>query len=102
MKKLFAITALSLAMTGSALAQTTSSTNPDQRWSGPLADTFFEDETMTVVRPEADIRTRWGALTVEQQTMAREICDQGAPGGGGGMGLSEAQQQACNYLGEFQ
>ena len=112
MRKILAISALGLLMAGGAYAQTTSSTTPPdnqnmnpaqesvnpQSWNGPIADAFFVDGK---IRPETEFRTNWAALTAEQQATVRLDCDQGAPGGGGGMELSEAAQQACNMIGDM-
>ena len=99
MRKILAISALTLAMAGSALAQTTSSTTHD---AGELerADRrrILRRPTAGTLRPEAEIRTNFAGLTAEQQAAIRLDCEQGAPGGGGEMELSEAAKQACNMI----
>ena len=93
MRKILAISALTLAMAGGALAQTTSSTVVvvPETWNGPVADAFFVDTTAGTLRPEAEIRTNFAALTAEQQAAVRLDCE-------GEMELSEAAQQACNFI----
>jgi hypothetical protein len=102
MKKILAISALSLALAGSAFAQTTSSTGqtaltPDG-WKGPIAEAFFDDQSQAKLRGEDEFMTNWGKLTPEQQAVVKTDCEQGPPGGGGGMKLSEAAQEACNRI----
>ena len=105
MKRILAISALSLAMAGGAHAQATSSTTPPdnqnlesamesvnpERWNGPIAEAFFIDGRL---RPETEFRTNWGTLTAEQQAAVRLDCDSQ-------MELSEAAQQACNMIGDM-
>jgi len=93
MRKILAISALTLAMAGGALAQTTSSTTVvmPESWNGPIGDAFFVDTTAGTLRPEAEVRTNFAALTAEQQAAIRLDCD-------GETELSEAAQQACNMI----
>ena len=86
--KILAITALTLSLTGAALAQTqtdgsaTSGASPGEAiedqmpagWTGPIADTFYTDSTAGTLRTEDEIRTGWATLSAEQQTQVKADC----------------------------
>jgi hypothetical protein len=94
--KILAITALSLSLSGAALAQTdpapdqtqgsagSGGSNSDaideqaplmpQGWKGAIADTFYTDSTAGTLRTEAEIRAGWAGLSAEQQAQVRADC----------------------------
>ena len=84
--KILAITALTLSLTGAALAQTdgsaTSGSSPGEAiedqmpagWKGPIADTFYTDSTAGTMRTEEEIRTGWATLSAEQQAQVKTDC----------------------------
>lgn len=92
MKALIAAAAIT-ALTGSAIAQTTSATGTTQgepaqaEWGSAHEermfqehretwDGFFMDETYSELTPEADFRASWDAMSAEQQAEAIAVCEQ--------------------------
>src|SRR5687768_17360335 len=102
--KLILAAAVSLAMASSAMAQTSSGTSDTTsgaasgssdstsaspgmlqmteaeksttaNWSGPIADAFFKDSTMTSLKTGAEIKSAWSSLTPEQQAQVEQDCN---------------------------
>ncbi len=109
LNKLLAATAALALMSGVSLAQTSTTDEPGRdtdtanmgvNWDDWDADTravFFDDTT--TLRSEADVRTSWAALSVDQQGQVRSSCEaelaQDAGGGAtGGAGGSTGTAQA--------
>lgn len=43
-------------------------------WAGPIADAFFANEQLSVLRARNDIQTNWEMLSDEQQAQVRADC----------------------------
>jgi len=82
--KILAITALtcSLALCGSAFAQSSSGANNSsdgtggipETWQGGIGDTFFSDSSGTM-RSGDEVKSRWGKLSADQQAQVRSDCE---------------------------
>jgi hypothetical protein len=77
------IAAFSVGLAGSALAQYTMSDD--------MKGFYNADGSM---KAEADVTTAWGSMSADQQAKLQEECKSQK----GSVGISEAQQQFCNWL----
>lgn len=82
--KILLAAVLSLGLgTSAAMAQSASDQNTEseaagqlpETWGPEINDTFFSDMEAGVLRAEDEVRTRWAALTAEQQAQVREECE---------------------------
>ena len=65
----------SSSTTGAEAGDTTGAMDPmPPAWNGAIADTFYSDVTARAMREEADMATRWGALTADQQAQVKSDC----------------------------
>ena len=86
--------ALSFQLPSSVGAQTTGDDLPAiENWWDKVGAKFFSDEGLTMLRPEAEIRAHWTALSADDQAAVRARC---AELGGQGTGEAASQQQGSN------
>lgn len=87
------IMALALTLGTGVLAQAqTTTTAPEtpsadaftlpSGWEGNIADTFFSDSTMGTRNSDAITKSKWEALSAEEQTTVREHCAGSGEGAG--------------------
>lgn len=111
LQKLIATAALTLALSLPAIAQdnnatgagnagddsseTTGATDPmPQGWEGPIADTFYSDMSARTLREEADMATRWTALSAGQQAQVKSDC------AGMSANADDSVKRACEWAGQ--
>lgn len=85
------ISALSLVMAGSALAQTTAAiSNMPESWKEVVQDKFFETGKL---RNEGDLKSAWASMTAEQQAMVRSDCQKMGPD----LAKGSEMEKACAF-----
>ena len=79
--KLAAATALAMSLSAGAMAQTTSDGDQDSgktavpgTWVGPIADAFYTDASGAALRPEAEAKSNFTALSPELQAQVKSDC----------------------------
>ena len=78
--KMFTAAAIAVVLSsGMAFAQETGSTDgansdPGAYLAGPNIQRFYTDEAMTTLRPEAEFKTNWQAMSAEDQAKAKQAC----------------------------
>ena len=78
--KMFTAAAVAILLSpGMAFAQETGSTDgassdPAAYLAGPNIQRFYTDEAMTTLRPEAEFKTNWQAMSAEDQAKAKQAC----------------------------
>ena len=81
--KLLTATAVVLVLgIGTAFAQDNTTTgatsgadnDPAAYLAGPNIQRFYTDEAMTTLRPEAEFKTNWQAMSAEDQAKAKQAC----------------------------
>jgi len=97
-------TAFALMLSSGAYAQTqeggdqsSGATSIPSGWVGPIAEAFYTDGTGMALKPEAEAKANFAALTPEQQAMVKSDCmamsepvDSGATTGSTDAGTSAA------------
>ena len=111
LQKLIATAAFTLALSLSAVAQDNNANGADnagddssettgaadpmmQGWEGPIADTFYSDTTARTLREEADMTTRWGALSADQQSQVKSDCASMSAN------ADDSVKRACEWAGQ--
>ena len=72
--RLIAASIMSLAIAGSAVAQTSNTTGSmamPTTWAGAISDAFFSDAEKMTMRDETEVKKRYTALTVEQKATVK-------------------------------
>jgi len=88
------ILALSIQLPSFVGAQTTGDDLPaTENWWDKVGAKFFSDKGLTTLRPEAEIRAQWTALSADDQAAVRARC---AELSGQGTGDVASQQQGSN------
>ena len=88
------ILALSIQLPSFVGAQTTGDDLPaTENWWDKVGAKFFSDKGLTTLRPEAEIRAQWTALSADDQAAVRARCAELA---GQGTGEAASQQQSSN------
>lgn len=75
--KMITAGALSVAMMGSAFAQTSNTTGSmamPTTWAGAISDAFFSDSTTMTMRAETEVQQRFAALSDDQKATVRADC----------------------------
>jgi hypothetical protein len=82
--KIFTAAAVAILLSsGIAYAQDTSTTtgstqgsdsDPSNYLAGPNIHRFYTDESMTTLRPEAEIMSTWQGMSAEEQANLRQAC----------------------------
>jgi hypothetical protein len=81
--KMFTATAVVLLLgIGTAFAQDNTTTgatsgadnDPAAYLAGPNIQRFYTDEAMTTLRPEAEMKSTWQAMSAEDQAKAKQAC----------------------------
>ena len=85
----------SSSTTGAEAGDTTGATDPmPSTWNGAIADTFYSDVNARTMREEADMTTRWGALTADQQAQVKSDCTGMSANG------DVSVKRACEWAGQ--
>jgi hypothetical protein len=70
------VTTVSLFLAFGAAAQTITSGGVGGRaWSGPIAEAFFTDDSMLILRPHAEIMDNWRGLSEMERQRVRRDCE---------------------------
>lgn len=79
--KLAAVAALSMALCAGAMAQTSADGDQDSgkasipsAWVGPIGEAFYTDGTGLALRPEAEAKANFAALSPDLQAQVKSDC----------------------------
>jgi len=80
-----------------------------EKWAGPISDTFFTDASGSTMRSGDEVKSRWGALSADQQAQVRSDCrdmtttgsvDKTHPKTGADSERTGGAASACDWVGQ--